>query len=163
MPTLIPAPDPDANTYASAAEADAYFDARVDSGAWGEADADDRARALVSAARRIDQERFRGVRADPDQPMAWPRAGVRDEDGVLMGTETVPARVKRAQMNLALVMLAGGFLDDLGLDAFRRAKVGPLEVELKDGVPAGALPDDVRRELWPFVLGSRNTISLSHG
>lgn len=147
-----------ANSYVSAAEADTYFAARPGSTAWtGEADADTKAAALIYATVRIDEEQFKGRSTKPlpdratsgdTQALEWPRAGVSDGEGWYYDQDTVPVCVKRATMEVALAMLAGGFdLEDTGLEGFDEVVVGPLKVTPRHARKAGALPASARREL----------------
>lgn len=63
----------EANSYVTAAMADAYFNERVNSSDWTDASADDRARALLEAARRIDSYMFFGEKWYHKQKMQFPR------------------------------------------------------------------------------------------
>ena len=140
-----------ANSYVTDAEATAYFIGRLNAEAWDVAL--DPEAALLSAARRLDQESYRGTSAEAAQALAWPRSGVTDEDGRTVASDAIPDRVKRAQMELALAMLGDDLLADTGLEGFESVKVGPLDVTPRHRT-AGALPANVRRELAPFLAGS---------
>jgi hypothetical protein len=68
---------------------------------------------------------WRGRRTDPDQALAFPRTGIRDQDGVLIAPDVVPSEIVVAQ---SLLMVAAG--------------AGPL-----DGGTGGNSPDrEIRRE-----------------
>ena len=89
-------------------ETDTFAAEQIGSSAWTEARATSPSpceAALLSAARRISQETFRGTRTDRDQPFAFPRSRLYDEDGYVMDADVAPDRVKRAQMKLAFVLL----------------------------------------------------------
>lgn len=71
----------DANSYASVADADAYFAGHLYASAWTAAAADRKAAALVMATRLIDAEfLFNGTRTSEDQALQWPRAECPDPD-----------------------------------------------------------------------------------
>ena len=71
----------DANSYASVAEGDAYFEGHVYPAAWTGATADKKAAALVMATRLIDSQfQFCGYRAHSEQALQWPRAECPDPD-----------------------------------------------------------------------------------
>lgn len=156
-----------ANSYVTVAEADTYFGDRPESTAWTGATADQKAAALIYATRRIDQETFKGHPAKPltdrassgdTQALKWPRYSVPTPDGWYYDQSVVPECVKRATMELALAMLAGGFdLEDTGLEGFEEVVVGPLEVTPRHSRSAGVLPRVVRRELQ----GVTTTLSSS--
>lgn len=144
-----------ANSYVTLAEANTYFGDRLNVSDWDDAGTvspPTQEAALITAALRLEQETYRGYRHTTTQALAWPRSGV-VVDGVLVATGTIPTAIKRAQMKLALAMLAEDLLVDSGLEPFARVRVGPLEVEMR-GKLAGALPADVRRELRPVLYGS---------
>lgn len=155
------AADVGTNSYVTAAEAGAYFGASLSAGAWAEVE--DRDAALVSAARRLDQVAWRGRRSDPQQPLAWPRSGAVDADGRPIPADAIPDNVKRAQMELALAMSREDLTADTGLEAFESVKVGPLDVKLRDGRPAGSLPEHVLREIAPLLGAARGSIRLVRG
>src|SRR5690242_12165350 len=111
------------NSYVTAVEAQAYLDARPNVAAWDDANADTRIRALITAARRLNDETFAGdpVFTDPRQALAWPRYGAVDRDGITLDSDEIPQIVKDAQVELALSYLNAGtddFLADSGLEAF---------------------------------------------
>jgi hypothetical protein len=72
---------PDANTYASAADGDAYHEAHVDASAWTAATLAQKEAALAMATRLIDAcWQFNGWKKTPTQALQWPRFGVPDPD-----------------------------------------------------------------------------------
>jgi len=101
--------------------------------------------ALVRATDYVDgryRGRWRGIKADADQSLAWPRAKVRDEDGYLLPGDAVPVRVEYAAYEATLRFLAG---DDLQPDLERggavtktRDKAGPVETETEYSASAPA-------------------------
>ena len=71
----------DANSYATAAEADAYFEGHLYASAWTAATATTKASALVMATRLVDsQYQFNGFRAHDTQALQWPRERWPDPD-----------------------------------------------------------------------------------
>lgn len=152
------------NSYVTLDEAEAYFEGRLNTAAWDALTTDDAKNiALVSACRRIDQEEFDGARSSHNQALAWPRHGA-SADGIMVDSAEIPQRVKNGQCELALFMLGSDMLADTGLEGFDRVKVGPLEVTPRHGRRAGSLPENVRRELAPFlVTPSPNSIRFIRG
>lgn len=72
----------DANSYATVADANAYYDGHLYATAWTAATDDQKAVALVMATRLIDAEyQFNGTRTSPAQSLQWPRARCPDPDG----------------------------------------------------------------------------------
>lgn len=155
-----------ANSYVTLAEATSFFEEAALSTAWDAASTDEKNRALISATRRLDQQDFRGAPVNPltgtaesgTQALQWPRSGT----GYL--TTVIPEPIKRATLKLAYSLLADpSFLQESGLENFDRAKVGPLEVDIRHSQSAGDLPDDVARELEDLVLTSMLQFPMVRG
>jgi len=84
--------------YATIAEAQAYFDGRLNTDAWDdETDTTTRNKALTMATTLIDRLNFRGEKADDSQELQFPR-----------GNDTVvPQDIKNACAEIALALLDG--------------------------------------------------------
>ena len=106
----------DANSYATAAECDAYHDGHLYATAWTGASEESKAAALVMATRLIDaQYQFGGFRAHSEQALQWPRIECPDPNRarVLWGIQRpecvpldlVPAAVVAATCELARELL----------------------------------------------------------
>jgi hypothetical protein len=93
----------DANAYANVADGDAYHAGHLYASAWTAATADQKAVALVMAARLIDAEyQFGGTRSVASQALQWPREDCPDPDAGDMVAETmVPKAVVEAACELA--------------------------------------------------------------
>jgi hypothetical protein len=79
-----------ANSYATAAEADSYFEAHLYASAWTAATATTKAAALVMATRLVDsQYQFNGFRAHDTQALQWPRERCPDPDRNLVTSTTM--------------------------------------------------------------------------
>ena len=50
------------NSYVSVATADTYFDERVGASAWTAETTDEKERALIQGTRRLDQEKYQGIK-----------------------------------------------------------------------------------------------------
>ena len=109
---------PDANSYVTVAEADAYLAGNYYTDVWRGADDASRTMWLVSAARHIDSQwQFFGRRANDAQALAWPRVLCPDPERAagpvtwlgLTWTEYVPENevpqaIREAQIELARVV-----------------------------------------------------------
>lgn len=62
------------NSYISVEDATNYFADRLYSDAWTNSAADDKAKALIMATKRIDRQKIRGIKAASDQTLEFPRA-----------------------------------------------------------------------------------------
>jgi hypothetical protein len=89
-------------------EAEAYFAARLNSGAWEDASADDKQRSLYTATRALEGLRFAGVKSDyynhtvlgqsfVAQPLEFPRNGL----------TVIPEGIKNACCECAVAFLDG--------------------------------------------------------
>ena len=97
-----------ANSYASAADGDAYYDGHLYATAWTAATVTNREKALVFATRLIDSEfQFHGSRAVENQALQWPRSGCPNVDGVNAEwpSDAVPKLVMDATCELARELL----------------------------------------------------------
>lgn len=145
--TLVTTPGAsNADSYASLAEADAYFLARGVT-AWTGADAAKEA-ALRRATSYLDnqyRDRWIGVRTAQAQALAWPRVDggrgryrgftqyLTDADGFDIASDAVPVQVKQAAMEAALLILGGASLEPTltrgGAIASYRSRVDVIEEE----------------------------------
>ena len=137
---------PTANSYQTLAAAQAIIDGLVEDDdvvAWSSATTDQKNRALVTATKRIDRERFLGARASDTQALQWPRTGVRKPDTFTSTYTTgfpyrvttdyytdteIPDQVKKAQVILAVYL--NNNRDGLGLSGledFKNVKIGNLD------------------------------------
>src|SRR5437879_10832379 len=81
----------DANSYASAADGDAYYDGHLYASAWTAATTANKEKALVFATRLIDSQfQFSGYRVNDRQGLQWPRWKCPDPDG---GLAVIPIRL----------------------------------------------------------------------
>lgn len=145
------------NSYVSRADATGYLANRLDAEAWTQADPARQEAALVTATRRIDMQRLRGVKADPDQPLQFPRRyhtaqgwvveseppqAVRDatcEEALALLAETDGDRTRRRLMEAGVTQRSVG-------DASESYDLGAL--------PRGLLSPEARRLLAPYLAGA---------
>jgi len=95
-----------ANSYATVLEADTLAEeVAPPPEAWLASSADEKKRALVTACRRLEEERYPGTRVDATQALEWPRSGSYDRDRVtLIDTTVIPPVLKRGQIVLAFAI-----------------------------------------------------------
>lgn len=148
----------DANSYASVADGDAYFLDRGAPVSWSGATTAERETALIFSTQFIDAEyvnRWKGARTNETQALAWPRAGVTDDDDFTIDDDALPTKLLEATYEGALKSVGGEDLipdltDDGTLER-KRVKVGSLEVDKKYSSPKSATPD---RQLMDSLLSA---------
>jgi hypothetical protein len=169
LPTLVTTIGAtNANSYATVEEANAYFDDRLNSQSWTQAIADDKLRALIMAAARLNEENWRGERVNTNQALAWPRYDVEKKDAIHYGSfgygythgyyeaylhTEIPLPVKRAQMELALAYLEG--VDEEQPDQIDSFSMDGLSVSRRISRPQAAMPAPVSRLLSGLIQGTR--------
>jgi hypothetical protein len=162
-----------ANSYATRAEATAYFTDRHGASEWG-ASSDDtlKDQCLMSATWRLDQEVARGQKSTTAQRLAWPRSYVEDPDVPVGGTSvyldgaTLPRRLKEATYELALVLFrtSGDYFKSKPLADFSQLSVAGVFLQPSpNATPSGALPDTVARLLDGLVRWSSGSVRLVRG
>jgi hypothetical protein len=161
---------PNANSYRSLAEANAYFEARLNHGAWAQETSDRRIQALLDAAVRLDQINWLGARVDAVQALAWPRIGVAKRDGADVytyawagswpasygeqyRTDEIPKVVKDAQCELAFAYLNGSGGGDE--DEVKSFSADGMSVTFDQPKLAGALPAEVARLIAGLISPHR--------
>lgn len=170
-----------ANSYLSLSDAQSMIDGMVlsaDVTAWGTATTDAKNRALVSAAQRLDRERFLGARSNDDQAMQWPRTGVRKPDTYIntyavgfpfrittdyFTDEEIPDQVKRAQVELAVYL--NNNTDGIGLSGledYKSVSIGSISVTTNTTGAVGAdkIPPMVERYLTGLRLSGPGNIAI---
>lgn len=166
MPTLVAvAGAPDANSYVTVEEADAFLAAELGVAAWPAsstgADLETKQKALITATRQLDRlaERFIGSPTSQTQALAWPRSVPQLDERTVQPTE-IPPRVQRCTIRLAVRLLqAPEVLTPLPDRIVTRKKIGPLETEYGTGsiAPRERIAwmrfPDVLAELQPLLEG----------
>lgn len=116
-----------ANSYASLAEATAYFELRPGGQKFLDLSEDQKRRYLLFAAKLIDRETFWGAKALGTQALEFPRAG----------QTAVPLKVKEAQLEQALDFAEGGY--DRRLRQIELQSLGVRETSA-DGIQVRMVP-----------------------
>lgn len=132
-----------ANSYATLADANTYFEGHVAGAAWALKTEDERNRALAQATRMLDAYvTWRGSRASTGQALAWPRSGLAYPDtGLSVASGVIPTELARATFEQARALLAANREDELaatqqGLEALT---AGPVELRFRPGAAMPAL------------------------
>lgn len=159
------------NTYATAAEALTYHDAHLDGAVWTSdaVEADQRARALIMAARILDAREWHGEPTESTQKLKWPRAYVPKNDSTrfdetipgspeLWPDDEIPQFIKDAQCELALCLLNGwrpGAIDGDDLASFSAdGSTFNYDTARRERLE-GRLPASVTALIQPYLANNR--------
>lgn len=159
-----------ANSYVDLTTADAYHDARLNTDSWTSATADNKTRALLMAAERLQSENWIGNRVTMTQRLAWPRWGAAKRDSVGLGyglggyyagfgyaygepylTTEIPQPVKDAQCELALSFLEG--VTDAGASPLDSFTADGVTMKFQSASSASGLPARVAQLLSGLTVG----------
>lgn len=138
------AADPAANAYCLTAEADAYHLSRGFNPEWTAALTGAKELAIVWATRLLDQLEWNGIKwhlLPGSQALRWPRAGVFDQDNVLVDYQSIPQWLKNATAEWAFFLIKDDRTLDPGGIVPLNLKVGPIELKnlQRNPVPASVL------------------------
>lgn len=120
------------NSYVTLAEANAYFENRLDVAAWESADDPTKEKALTTAAMMLNEIIWVGVATSDTQQLAFPRIGEYLEPVlgkvVTLDPAVIPNRIKASQCEQSYQLLNNdGLLDEKG--TVSKIKVDVIELE----------------------------------
>lgn len=113
---------------------------------------------LILAMDYLEMQPWKGIQTYTSQALAWPRDGVY-LSGSLQADDEIPAKLKFAQMQLAIQVNAGIDLiptvTSESVGAVTREKVGPIETEYSSFSSVGTQPyfASIRALLGPYLQG----------
>ncbi len=96
-----------ANSFASIADADAYFADRNTDSAWNDLGTTEKEQALVRGTDYINTTyrlKWKGHKRTGDQSLTWPRSAVVDEDGFDLADTSLPQSLLNATAEMALAL-----------------------------------------------------------
>lgn len=90
---------------------------------------------LIRGTEYIDATyKFQGLPTSSTQALCWPRGGAYDRNGNPIASDVIPAVVKAATFEMALLASAGTLVENVTADdRVIRAKAGSVEVEYASG------------------------------
>ncbi len=162
------------NSYETALEAQAYFDARLPVAGWDDADSQDVLLAMACrtmenfaqslkllvkpgggiAAYYVISRQWTGLPASPTQKLSWPRVGMFDQNGNPIPSTVIPQQLKDAQSEFAGQLgNADRTLDnDVVVQGITAIKAGSVALNFNRQVFAQVIPDAVLNLLVPSWL-----------
>lgn len=148
------------NSYVTVEEATAYFNTRLGVTKWTGLTEDDKARALIMATIRLEQETWDFFKTNLGQQLAWPRYSAIDFEGNAISYTVIPSRIKEATFELALALLKGFTGSTSGLENFRNISIAGVIDVTPRSFTSDALPSNVIRLLRGFIIGGSGTVQL---
>jgi hypothetical protein len=155
--------DASANSYASVADADAYFADRNDA-TWTGTNSVKEA-ALIIATAYIDSRyraRWQGYQTSSGQALSWPRIDVYKEEYICIPPNTIPKELKNATIELAKRALTNQLMPDIaaGAASIIKKKVGPIEIDYAVGQVPSKIWSYPEMILSPLFSGSGISIRM---
>jgi len=159
----------DYESYVSLEQADAYLNAAQHGATWqAETDDDVKGRAIVTAVRTLDRQRWKGERNPDDSPthsLEWPRintgvAGVEDD--------VVPQDILDATCELALSLMDGSTVQtEVGAQSKETSslKAGSVSISYfkgaitQDKVNPARFPLPVQELVQPYLAGGNSSVA----
>lgn len=147
------------NSFVSLADAEAYFETRLDVAAWTEAAESQKLQALATATGTLNEMRWSGIAVSESQSLAFPRLGTyfdpRVGAHVSLDGATARKRVDTATFELAYHLLNNdGLMDDTGsVTDLQVANIVLTKVVSADAVPAVA-----QRAIKPLLLNGGSNV-----
>lgn len=148
----------DYDVYSDVATADEYLAADFTATQWrAETDAEQKARAKVTAYRTLNQLSWRGDKTDPDQGPAFPRTGMGLSD---IDDDEIPQEILDAENLLAKYVHNGTVSTSASTTAsgVKRQKAGSVEIEYFNPLMVSdptLFPEDVMDLIRRFLGGDR--------
>ena len=157
------------NSYVETADADSYFETRIDSANWFDADDELKEQALVTATQIVDDHAWIGSAVSSSQALAWPRRGVNYYDDRLglhisVASDEVPSRVKTSVYEQALHLLNNEDLLTGTTQTFESISVGSISLtdSNSDVTRISIRPSTVIKTLRPLT-NSRSSYGRTQG
>ncbi len=144
------------NSYVSLEDANTYFNERLYAEAWtSETDDDKKARALITATRKIDRLIIKGVKADSDQTLQFPRSIYSEDTKLWVEESEVSQSVKDAVCEEALALLKGiPKRVELQAQGVKSFSLGSLSENYGSGKIVKLISQEARELLQPYIAGS---------
>jgi hypothetical protein len=146
------------NSYVTIADADTYFETRIDSAEWETADDETKEQALVTATQLIDERHWIGAAVSSSQALAWPRKNAiyydpRMGQQITVANDEVPSQIKIAVYEQALHLVQNEDLIAQKTQTFESISVGSISLSdsNNDVTKTSITPSIIIRPLRPLI------------
>lgn len=153
---------PLADSYATLAEGDAYFDAHLYSTGWTATLDPAQERALKTATRLLDSYfKWLGIRTYSDQALGFPRIGLFRDTTIAVDSTTIPPEIRNATIEFAQWLIANNPYaeNEIVVQGITEIKVGSIQLKFKDVIEGRVIPDFIKLLIPPewYVGGIEDT------
>ena len=146
------------NSYVTIAQADSYFETRIDSSEWESSDDETKEQALVTATQLIDERHWIGAAVSSSQALAWPRKDAiyydpRMGQQITIANDEVPSQVKIAVYEQALHLVQNEDLIAQKVQTFESISVGSIRLTDSNGdvTKTSITPSIIIKPLRPLI------------
>jgi len=153
------------NSYVEIADADTYFETRIDSANWFDATDEVREQSLVTATWLVDDREWIGSAVSSSQALAWPRDNAIYNDHrlgmqVTVAKTEVPNAVKIAVYEQALHLINNEDVLTGSTQTFESIKVGSIQIQDANGdvTRTPKIPHEVLKQIKPLVRRGSSAI-----
>lgn len=150
----------DFTVYAGTDEADAYAEGALQADPWRAADDDTKGRALVTATRIFDRQRWKGDKTVANQDLAWPRSntGIDTVDPAV-----IPEDITNGSIELAFALVDGSTVqyDQNTSQKIQSMQAGSVSLSFfrgADGIPI-RWPLPVQELIRDYLAGGMLTLA----
>jgi hypothetical protein len=147
------------NSYVEIADADTYFETRIDSANWFDAEDEIKEQALVTATYMVDDNTWIGSAVSSSQALAWPRKNAIYHDNRMGTTITVadseiPLKVKVAVYEQALHLVNNEDVLMGQSQTFESISIGSISLSDSNGdvTKIPRRPVEVLRSIKPLII-----------
>jgi len=146
------------NSYVTVADADTYFDTRIDTAQWVVLGDTIKEQALVTATQLVDDNAWIGSAVSPSQALAWPRKAATYPDDrlgyqITIPEDEIPERVKVAVFEQALHLVNNEDLLTETTQTFESISVGSISLSDSNGdvTRTSIRPSLVMKPIRPLI------------
>jgi hypothetical protein len=153
MADLIAGTGATANSYTTVDEADIYFEKRLHTSVWDNADPDDKDKSLMWATRLLDEMvKWKGLQVDSYNQLRWPRYGIFNQDDEELSSLDIPQFLKDATAEFAMHLLAADRTLETNRDltGFKSVQVDVIKIEMDTG-NANASKPVMPKSVWSII------------
>ena len=157
--SLIVWPTPSANSYSEVAEALSWMTNRLNMDPFINAIEKTQEQALITATDLLESQQWDGKREDNSQPLAFPRTGLTDKEGVAIDGTTIPTEIMDSVYLLAILVLKDSQLQFHSGTRVTGITTSNTEIRLSysGSAKTGKLPDNILQLIGSFLSRSKST------